>query len=82
MERGADFDDHIPHAVAQEANHVFADAAALHAAVDVFDPDAPPGQVLVAGFLLVRESAAARFLDRCEARDPVECEGQEAEILQ
>ena len=58
------------------------DTTALHATVDMLDPQSTLVQHLVGSVLFARQRLAAGFLGRHEDLDLRECERQEAQILQ
>ena len=82
MQRAADFHDQVAHARLPEAAGVVDHAAALDAAVDVFDAHAAPCNASVGGFFRPGESSAPRFLGRHDDLDLVGRERQEAQILE
>jgi len=82
MQGTAEFHDQIADTFLPQADAVFDDATALHAAVDMFDPQPAGVQGLVGALLLSRQLLAAGFLGGHEDLNLRECEGQEAQILQ
>jgi len=82
MQRTADFHDQIADADLPEAIGVMDDAAALDATVDVLDPDPATGDAPIGPFLGAREGPTPWLLGGHDDLDVVECEGQEAEILE
>jgi hypothetical protein len=82
MQRTADFHDQIADACLPEAAGVVDDATALDAAVDMLDAHAPAGDATIRGFLRTRESPTSWFPRRHDDLDVVQCERQEAEILE
>ena len=82
MQRTADFHDQIADARLPQTAGVVDDAAALDTAVDVLDVHAATRDAPIRGFLRAREGAASRLPGRHDDLDLVECERQEAEILE
>jgi hypothetical protein len=64
MERTADFCDHVTYSFPKHTNRVFHNPTALHTAIDMFDPDASSGQLLIERLLFVRKRATTRFLEQ------------------
>ncbi len=81
MQGTAEFHHEIADPVLPQPDPVFHDAAALHTAVDVLDPEPAVVQGLVGPLLLQRELLAAGFLGRHEDLHLRERERQEAQIL-
>jgi hypothetical protein len=82
MQRTADFHDQVADARLPEAAGVVDHAAALDAAVDVFDAHAATGNASIGGFLAAREGSASWLASRHDDLDLVERERQEAQILE
>ena len=82
MQRTTDFHDEITDARLPEAADVVHDAAALDAAVDVFDAHTSAGDAPIGGFLRAREGPAPWLPRRHDHLHLVERECQEAEILE
>jgi hypothetical protein len=82
MQRTADFHDQITDARLPEAAGLMDNAAALDAAVDVLDADAPAGEAPIRRFLRTREVPPPRLPGRHDDLDVVERERQEAQILE
>jgi hypothetical protein len=82
MQRTADFHDQVADARLPEAAGVVDDATALDAAVDMLDAHAPAGDATIRSFLRTGESPTSWFPRRHDDLDVVQCERQEAEILQ
>ena len=82
MERTADFCNHIANILLKHPDGIFDDPTALHTAGDVLDSYAALRQLLVEGFLLVRQRPTTRFLEWCDATYSIDRERQEAQILQ
>src|SRR5467141_4832870 len=68
MQGTAEFHDQIADTFLPQADAVFDDATALHAAVDMFDPQPAGVQGLVGALLLSRQLLAAWFLGGHEDR--------------
>jgi hypothetical protein len=81
MQGTAEFHHEIADAVLPQPTPVFDDAAALHTAVDMFDPPPTLVQRLVGSVLLPGQFLPAGFLGRHEDLHLGEREGQEAQIL-
>ena len=82
MQGTAEFHDQIADTFLPQADAVFDDATALHAAVDMFDPPPAVVQGLVGALLLSRQLLAAWFLSGHEDRHLGQGKRQEAQILQ
>jgi hypothetical protein len=82
MQRTADFHDQIADARLPQATGIVDDAAALDTAVDMLDTYAATRDAPIRGFLHAREGVASRLPGRHDDLDLVECERQEAEILE
>jgi hypothetical protein len=82
MQRTANFHHQIADARLPEAADVVNAATALDAAVDVLDAHAPAGDATIGGFLGARQGPAAGLPGRHDDLDLVECECQEAQILE
>ena len=82
MQGTADLHHHIADALLPEADPIFHHATALHATVDMLDPEPTLVQGLVSQLLLQRQLRAPRFLRRHEDLGLGERERQEAQILQ
>ena len=82
MEGTADVHHDSADALFPEAEPVFDDATALHAPVDVLDPEPSTVQGLVTHVLLPCQLLATRFLGRHEDVHLGQRERQEAQILQ
>jgi hypothetical protein len=78
----ADFHDQVADASLSEAASVVDDTAALDVPVDVLDADAATREASIGGFLAPREGAAAGLAGWHDDLDLVECERQEAEVLE
>jgi hypothetical protein len=78
----ADFHDQVADARLSEAAGVVDNTAALDAAVDVLDADAATRDASIGGSLAAREGSAAGLAGRHDDLDLVECERQEAEVLE
>ena len=77
-----DLCDSIANTVLKQAERVLDDAAAFHTAIHMLNSHAAGGELLVKGFLLVRQCTTTRFLkgrDRCNT---IQGKRQKAEILQ
>src|SRR5713101_3921591 len=81
MQGTTDFHHQIADTRLPQTDPVFDNAAALHTAVDVLDPEPALVQGLVGPLLLQRELLAAGFLGRHEDLHLRERERQEAQIL-
>jgi len=82
MQPTADFHDPIADARFPQAAGIVDDAAALDAAVDVLDTHAAACDTPICRFLRARQGPAPRLLRRHDHFDLVECERQEAQILE
>ena len=82
MQRTADFHDKIADPLLTEAERVLDDATALDATVDVLDAHAPTGDAPIRGLLRACELPSSRLPGRHDDLHPVECECQEAQILE
>ena len=82
VEGTAEFHDEITDALLPQADAVFDNATALHAAVDMLDPQPPLVERLVGQVLLQGQLPPAGLLCRHEHLHLGECAGQEAQILQ
>ena len=82
MQRTADFHHTIAAARLPQAADVVDDATALDAAVDVLDTHAPPRNAPIPRFLRARESPASRLPGWHDDFHLIECERQEAQILE
>jgi hypothetical protein len=82
MQGTAEFHDQIADTFLPQADAVFDDATALHAAVDMFDPQPAVVQGLVGELLLSRQLLAAWFLGGHQDRHLGQGKRQEAQILQ
>ena len=78
----ADFHDQVADARLSEAAGVVDNTAALDAAVDVLDADAATRDASIGGFLAAREGSAAGLAGWHDDLDLIECERQEAEVLE
>jgi hypothetical protein len=56
--------------------------AALGATDDVFNANPPAGVSLISRLLLLSQLATARLLERLEHLNPIEREGEKAQILE
>ena len=81
MQGTADLHHHIADALLPEADAIFHNATALHATVDMLDPQPTLVQCLVRSLLRQRELLAAWLLGRHENLHLRERERQEAQIL-
>jgi hypothetical protein len=82
MQRTADFHDQVADACLPEAAGVVDDATALDAAVDVLDAHTSAGDATIRGFLRPCKGSAPGLPRRHDDLDVVQCERQEAEILE
>ena len=82
MQRTADFHKQIVDTGLPQAAGVMDDAAALDAAVDVFDTHAAAGDTPIRRFLHPCESPASRLPGRHDDLHLIERERQEAQILE
>jgi hypothetical protein len=82
MQRTADFHEQIADARLPQAAGVVDDAAALDAAVDVLDAHTSAGDAPIGGFLRPREGPALWLPRWHDDLNVVQCERQEAEILE
>ena len=82
MQRTADFHDQIADPRLSQAADIMDDAAALDAAVDVFDTHASAGDAPIRRFLQAREGPASWLPRRHDDLDLGQRERQEAEILE
>ena len=82
MQGTAEFHHEIADAVLPQPDPVFDDAAALHAAVDMLDPQSTVVQGLVGQLLLHRQLLTTGFLGGHEDLDLGQRERQEAQVLQ
>ena len=78
----AEFHHEITDARLPQTDAVFHHATALHAAVDMLDPEPPLVERLVGQVLLQGQPPTTGLLRRHEDLHLRECEGQEAQILQ
>jgi len=81
MQRTAEFHDNIPEPLLPQTDSVFDDAAALHTAVHMLNPQPTAVQRLVGHLLIRRELLTTWFLGGHEDLHVGERERQEAEIL-
>src|SRR5215831_14905491 len=82
MQRTANLYHQIVYSRLPEAAGVMDDTTALDAAVDVLDTHATARDAPIGTFLGACESPAPRFLGGHDDLDLIECESQEAEILE
>jgi hypothetical protein len=82
MQRTADFHDQVADARPPEAAGVVDDATALDAAVDVLDAHTSSGDPPIRGLLRPCKGSAPGLPRRHDDLDVVQCERQEAEILE
>jgi hypothetical protein len=82
MQGTADFHDQVADARLPQAAGVVDDAAPLDATVDVLDAHAPTGEAAIRGLLCTRQGPASGLPGRHDDLDVVECERQEAQILE
>jgi hypothetical protein len=82
MERTTNFHDTIAHARFSQATGVVDNAAALDAAVDVLNTHAAARDAAIRRFLRAREVPASWLSGRHNDLHLVECERQEAQILE
>jgi len=81
MQGTADLHHHIADALLPEADPIFHNATALHAPVDMLDPQPTLVQCLVRPLLLQGEILTAWFLGGHEDLHLGQCERQKAQIL-
>ena len=82
MQGTAEFHHQIADALLPQTEPIFDDAAALHTAVHMLDPQPAIVQRLVGPLLFQGEVLAARFLGRHEDLDLGQRERQKAQVLQ
>ena len=82
MQCTADFHDHISDARLPEAADVVDDAAALDAAMDVFDAHAPTSDTPIRRFLCPRELSSSRLPGWHDDFHAVRRKRQEAQVLE
>jgi hypothetical protein len=82
MQCTADFHDHISDARLPEAADVVDDAAALDAAMDVFDAHAPTSEAPIRRFLGPRERSSSRLPGWHDDFHAVQRKRQEAQVLE
>jgi hypothetical protein len=82
MQCTADFHDHISDPRLPEAADVVDDAAALDAAMDVFDAHAPTSDAPIRRFLDPCELSASRLPGWHDDLHPVQRKRQEAQVLE
>jgi hypothetical protein len=82
MQGTADFHDAIAHARLPETADIVDNAAALDAAVDVFNAHAAARDTLIRRLLRPREIPSSRLLGRHDDVDLVKRKRQEAQILE
>ena len=82
MQRTADFHEQIADARLSEAAGLVHNTAALDAAIDMLDAYAPAGDTPIRGLLRACKLPSARLPGRHDDLDLVECERQEAQILE
>jgi hypothetical protein len=81
MQGTAEFYHQITDTLFPQTDPIFHHATALHAAIDMLNPQPTLMQRLIGPLLLQRQLLAPWFLGRHEALHLRECERQEAEIL-
>jgi hypothetical protein len=82
MQRTANFHHHVANPSLPDPDRLFEHAAALHAAIDMFDTHAPPRELPIPRFLCPRQLVPTGLLRGLEDVHAVQREGLKAQILQ